>query len=60
MKDRTIRTKSTGNAKPRSGNHELLSGEIVGTNPDNIRNIANKIVAGNAMMLISFIGLDWL
>ena len=52
--------KKTGNAKPNRGNQELVSGEMVGTNPDNISNIANITVAGNAMILMSFMDLGWL
>jgi hypothetical protein len=60
MNANTIRTKKTGNAKPNNGNHEFVSGEIVGEMPDSINKIARNMVAGNAMMFISFIGLGWL
>jgi hypothetical protein len=60
MKAITINRNRTGKASPKRGIHELVSGEMVGTNPESINSTARVTVAGNAMMLISFIGLDWL
>ena len=45
---------NTGNARPNSGNQELVAGEILGTKPDTINSNPKTTVAGKAMRLSSF------